>query len=140
MRVVFDTNILISSLLVENSVPANAITIAENQGLVLYSADCLVEFHKVLQRPKLTKYLNAYKVNTFLENIYEGWKPVRVNEQITACRDADDNKFLSLAVDGKATHLITGDEDLLALAPFTHRNHAVTICTPAAFLQATGAQ
>ena len=43
---------------------------------------------------------------------------VDVNEQITACRDPKDNKFLELAVSGRATHIITGDTDLLALHPF----------------------
>ncbi|WP_369410271.1 putative toxin-antitoxin system toxin component, PIN family [Hufsiella ginkgonis] len=38
-----------------------------------------------------------------------------VTSEITLCRDAKDNFLLSLAEDGKATHLITGDKDLLDL-------------------------
>ena len=41
-----------------------------------------------------------------------------IEEQITECRDAKDNKFLELAVCGHATFLISGDKDLLVLHPF----------------------
>jgi predicted nucleic acid-binding protein len=43
---------------------------------------------------------------------------VEVKEVVTACRDPQDNKFLELALSGKANHVITGDADLLALNPF----------------------
>ena len=37
---------------------------------------------------------------------------------IDICRDPKDNKFLELAVSGKADFIITGDQDLLVLNPF----------------------
>ncbi len=43
---------------------------------------------------------------------------VNVDVRITACRDSKDDKFLEVAVTGHATHIVTGDEDLLALNPF----------------------
>jgi len=48
-----------------------------------------------------------------------------------ACRDLKDNFLLSLAVDGKADYLLTGDNDLLALNPFKD-THIVTF---SAFLE-----
>jgi predicted nucleic acid-binding protein len=48
-----------------------------------------------------------------------------------ACRDPKDDKFLSLAVCGRATHLVTGDADLLALNPF----EGIRIVTPRQFLE-----
>jgi predicted nucleic acid-binding protein len=51
-------------------------------------------------------------------------------EVITACRDPKDNKFLELAVSGQATHLISGDPDLLVLSPF----RGIPIVTPQAFV------
>jgi PIN domain len=51
---------------------------------------------------------------------------IDVDVQITACRDPKDDKFLSLAVRGQATHIVTGDADLLALHPF----QGVRIVTP----------
>jgi predicted nucleic acid-binding protein len=50
---------------------------------------------------------------------------------VVACRDPKDDKVLSLAVSGRATHLITGDADLLVLDPF----EADRIVTPRRFLE-----
>ena len=50
--------------------------------------------------------------------------------EITECRDPKDNKFLELAVAGKADCIVTGDKDLLVLHPF--RN--IRIITPKEFL------
>ena len=55
---------------------------------------------------------------------------VEVSAKITACRDPNDDKFLELAVSGLATHIVTGDQDLLVLDPF----QGISILTPHAFL------
>jgi uncharacterized protein len=59
---------------------------------------------------------------------------VTIAERIVACRDPQDDKFLELAVSGRADLIISGDTDLLALSPF--RN--VPIITPATFVQSVG--
>jgi predicted nucleic acid-binding protein len=59
-----------------------------------------------------------------------------VTEVVTDCRDPKDNKFLELAVSGRATHIVTGDPDLLTLHPF----RGVAIMTAQAFLSATAAR
>jgi len=56
---------------------------------------------------------------------------VEPTEEVRACRDAKDDKFLELAVSGSASCIISGDDDLLVLHPF--RN--IAIMTPAEFLQ-----
>jgi len=53
-----------------------------------------------------------------------------VTEVLLECRDPKDNKFLELAVSGGATHLISGDNDLLVLHPF----RGIQIMTPQMFL------
>jgi putative PIN family toxin of toxin-antitoxin system len=55
---------------------------------------------------------------------------VEVTSLVSNCRDPKDNKFLELAIDGKATSIVTGDKDLLVLHPFRNIN----IVTPGAFL------
>jgi predicted nucleic acid-binding protein len=51
---------------------------------------------------------------------------VLIQETISICRDAKDNKFLELAVNGDAKFIITGDQDLLILNPF----RGIKIITP----------
>jgi len=43
---------------------------------------------------------------------------VDVKSNVNECRDAKDNFLLSLAKDGKADYLITGDKDLLTIKEF----------------------
>jgi putative PIN family toxin of toxin-antitoxin system len=43
---------------------------------------------------------------------------IEVISVINKCRDSKDNFLLSLAIDGNATHLLTGDKDLLILKNF----------------------
>jgi predicted nucleic acid-binding protein len=56
---------------------------------------------------------------------------VGVVERIRACRDPDDDKFLELAVNGRADMIVSGDVDLLALRPF----RGIPVLGPAAFVQ-----
>ena len=55
---------------------------------------------------------------------------VNVVETVTDCRDPRDNKFLELAVSGRATHIVTGDSDLLVLHPF----RGIIVVSPSSFL------
>ncbi len=43
---------------------------------------------------------------------------IDVTSEVTVCRDPKDNFLLALSKDGKASHLITGDKDLLTLKKF----------------------
>ena len=61
---------------------------------------------------------------------------VSVTSRITVCRDAKDNKFLELALDGQADYLITGDADLLSLAKNPAPDWKFRIVTPTEFLEA----
>ncbi len=54
----------------------------------------------------------------FLVRYREAATFIPIISRIEACRDARDNKFLDLAIDGKADLIVTGDDDLLVLDPF----------------------
>lgn len=66
----------------------------------------------------------------FLAELVEDGKWVSITESVTECRDPKDNKFLELAVSGNASHIITGDADLLVMNPF----RGISIVTPHEFL------
>lgn len=55
---------------------------------------------------------------------------VDISVVIEACRDTKDNKFLELAGSGKASAIMSGDDDLLVLDPF----QGIPIITPLQFL------
>jgi putative PIN family toxin of toxin-antitoxin system len=130
LRVVIDTNVILSSILINPSTPQRAREHAENTGVVLYSDAQLKELKSVLSRQKFAKYLSTYTKDQIFERIQSVWQPVAILYNVQACSDPDDDKFLDIVVNGAATHLITGDRALLALNPFRNTK----ILTPSQFL------
>ena len=130
MRVVFDTNVLVSALLFEDSTPAQAFFFAARKGEILISTDLVNEIHRVIYRPKFNRYISDSQREDFMLSLVETGDLVNVTEAIAICRDPKDNMILELAVSGKADVIVTGDDDLLALNPF--RN--ISILNPHAFL------
>jgi uncharacterized protein len=130
LRLVFDTNIIISAMLFEGSKPSKAFSVGIKQGVILFSSSTLSELENVLWRKKFDPYISHEKRKQFLFSFILYSTPVEINETITECRDPKDNKFLELAVCGKADFIISGDKDLLVLSPF--RN--IQILTPHNFI------
>ena len=56
-RFVFDTNSIISALLLKQSVSRQAFDHARGQGILLVSLDTLAELSDVLRRPRFAKYV-----------------------------------------------------------------------------------
>jgi putative PIN family toxin of toxin-antitoxin system len=131
-RVVVDTGVVVSAVLLPRSVPRQAFDLALSRGRLLVSADTVAELDEVLRRAKFNKYVPEEKRLEFLAALVREAEVIDVKEVVTECRDPDDNKFLELAVSGKATHIITGDDDLLALHPF----RGILILAPQDFLAA----
>jgi putative PIN family toxin of toxin-antitoxin system len=132
-RYVFDTNTLVSALLFEHSKPGQAFRRALRRGEVLLSPSTLEELSEVLQREKLDRYVTASEREEFLEAFVERAMFIEPTEEIRACRDSKDDKFLELAVSGRACCIVSGDNDLLILNPFRD----IVIMTAAEFLEAT---
>lgn len=115
---VLDTNVLISALLIKNSPAIQVIETIEKLGIILYSEITFLELEQVLNRRKFKKYFTEEQKQTFIVKLVETSELIEITENITSCRDPKDNKFLELAVSGKADFIITGDRDLLVLNPF----------------------
>jgi putative PIN family toxin of toxin-antitoxin system len=100
------------------------------QGQVLISFATLAELSEVLGRKKFLRYVDEQDIRNFLAALTRGAEWVEVRVQIATCRDPKDDKFLEVAVSGNATHIITGDTDLLALNPY----HGIQILPPHRFV------
>jgi len=118
LRCIFDTNVLVSALLLPDSKSRHALDVALREGKVLISFATLAELNEVLSRKRFRRYVDEEDVRSFLAALTREAEWVDVEIQIQACRDPKDDKFLELAVSGQATHIVTGDTDLLALNPF----------------------
>lgn len=130
-RWVFDTNTLVSHLLLAGSVPSRAVGLALQAGQFLVSDETLGELEEVLSRPKFNKYLSTSERRKFFELLGRVAIYIPIIRPVQACRDARDDKFLSVALNGRADAIISGDKDLLCRNPFL----GIPILTPAEFLR-----
>ena len=129
-RLVFDTNILISHLLIPTGIPAQAVRKGLHLGQLIVSNDTLNELASVISRPKFDRYISLQNRKDFFRFLGRVVERVTIIRNIHACRDPKDDKFLELAVNGQAETIISGDEDLLALHPF----RSIQIIIPGRFL------
>lgn len=129
-RYVFDTNVIVSALLFEQGNPGQAFYKALSEAEILLSEEVVREINDVLSRERFDRYVIWEEREQFLQLLIRETTLVEITEEIQECRDPKDDKFLELAVSSGASHLITGDTDLLALDPF----RGIRILTPKQFL------
>jgi len=129
-RLVLDTNILISAALRNGSFPHQTLLKARSESRLLVSDETLAEFRTVLLRDKFDKFIDR----TLREGLFSEYARhctlIQIPTLIRACRDPKDDKFLEVAVHGRAELIVTGDADLLVLHPF----RGIAILTPADYL------
>lgn len=130
-RFVLDTNVVVSALLLKQSVSRQAFDRAFELGQVLLSWATISELNDVLSRERFDKYVLEEERKQFLAAFVREVILIEVTKTITECRDPKDNKFLELAVSGNALCIVvSGDKDLLVLHPF----RGISILTPQSFL------
>lgn len=130
MRIVLDTNVLISAALKRQSTPGMAALIVERRGVLLKSSVTEQQLFEVATRPYLAPLIDA-ETQDWLKKLLASAELIAITERIAVCRDPTDDKFLELAVNGHADLIVTGDADLLVLNPFRE----IPIVTPAQFVQ-----
>jgi uncharacterized protein len=132
IRVVLDTNILISALLQPQGLPARTfvLVLAGTTAQLCVSGDVYAEYEEVIRRPKSNRSemiidhaLRASRQNGF-------W--VKPSERVHACSDPDDDIFLECAQAEHANYLVTGN-----LKDFPVKWADTQIVTARQFLEAT---
>jgi putative PIN family toxin of toxin-antitoxin system len=130
MRVVLDTNVLVSAALKRQSTPGTAAHIVEQQHCLLKSRVTEQQLFEVVARPYIATVIPGDTL-AWLRKLMAAAELVTITERIAVCRDPTDDKFLDLAVNGRADLIISGDADLLTLSPF----RGIPVLSPAAFMQ-----
>lgn len=129
-RVVIDTNVFISGMLSNTSTPARVVEHSMEHGQLLASTDTLRELMTRLMAPKFDRYLSRERRDALLARLAPIVEVVEIVQRVRASRDANDDQFLEVALNGRADVLVSGDRDLLALHPF----RGTAILTPTAYL------
>ncbi|MEK7383211.1 MAG: putative toxin-antitoxin system toxin component, PIN family [Elusimicrobiota bacterium] len=108
MKVVLDTNVLVSGLLNPYGPPGAIVGFAASGDLTLcYDARILAEYREVLLRPKFE--LEAQAVDDFLTQVEAEGEPVTVALLPNRLPDHADEAFLEVALAGRVECLVTGN-------------------------------
>jgi len=133
-RVVIDSNVWIAALISPAGVARRLVeAVLDREIDILLSEATFGELVSRLERPEFDRYREPAAWNLFLSELVElaTWHE-DTGTAAGMCRDADDDKFLALAVTGGADAIVTGDGDLLALGTYG----GIPILTPTRFLDA----
>jgi putative PIN family toxin of toxin-antitoxin system len=118
MRCVIDTNVFVSAAVFSPSVPRQAVSKALRGGLLLFSEYTMDELKEVLFRSKFDRYVSRNERKLFLAQLGTVAEFVPIIQVVRECRDPKDDKFLEVALNGRADVIITGDADLLGMHPW----------------------
>jgi len=131
LKIVVDTNIIVSALLKPDSLPDLIINMILNKNFNLcLSEDIFDEYQQVLGRGKF-KGLDQVKTRRLLLKIKKDAKFVNPSVSVDVIkRDPEDNKFLECALEAKADYLITGNIKHFSFKKF----RSTFIVTPRDFL------
>jgi len=115
VRIVFDTNILVSALLFKGDV-SKVVNIWKSGSIIpIFSRETFEEFKQVLAYPKFA--LSGEEIDVLIEEEMLPFSEVtHITEEVNGvCRDNDNDKFLSCAVSAKVDAVVSGDDDIVSL-------------------------
>ncbi len=131
MRVVIDTNVLVSGIINPHGPPGRIVDAILSEAItVLYDDRILSEYRDVLMRPRFG--FERTDVETILDFIEATGEHISAGEVDVVLPDSTDLPFLEVATAGVADALVSGN-----LKHFKPRRgtHKVSVCTPAEFLR-----
>lgn len=117
-RLVLDTNVVLSATLFRSGTLAWMHEALRGRALVPLRSDVTwAEFARGLCYPKFR--LSPLQRDALLAGLQPLCEFIAIppNLELPDCRDSHDRPFLALALAGQADALVTGDQDLLVLAP-----------------------
>lgn len=130
MRLVVDTNVLVSALLAGASLPAHLVALwRAGRFDLLTSAQQLDEIARVTRYPRIRARLSPALAGRLVNDVRELAVMLDRLPRVDTSPDPNDNYLLAMAFAGEADFLVTGDKrDLLSLSRF-HNSRIVTVRT-----------
>jgi len=130
VRLVFDTNVLVSVLLTPGRTSDRAFRTAVAAGAtLLYDARMLAEYRAVLSRPKFRPAIGPPMVDQLVSALIASGEKIDALSAALGLPDPDDTPFLEVALTGRADALVTGN------ARHFHPSHGVTVVSPSGLLK-----
>ncbi|MBI4596357.1 MAG: putative toxin-antitoxin system toxin component, PIN family [Candidatus Tectomicrobia bacterium] len=129
LKVVFDTNVIISAALTEEGLPALLLSLTLGGKVSPFISPALIkEYQMVLDRPRFK--FDPEEVKGLIEKINQKATLVQPTETLSILNDEPDNRILECALKAKADFIITGNKKHF---PFTEFK-GIEIVTPREFI------
>jgi putative PIN family toxin of toxin-antitoxin system len=111
MRVVLDTNILVSALLVRSGCPFENYSAWRRREFTLVSCESQIgELRAALRKPSLVRRIKPYHAGSLINDIRDLGELVAFLPHVERSPDPNDNFLLALCEAGNADYLVTGDK------------------------------
>jgi len=133
MKVVLDTNILVSALIKPGGVPAQILAHESPFDLVT-TEEILAELARVLHYKRIQEryHLSDATINAYINHVRDASEVIWVESNVKAVqKDADDDKFLACAKAAQVDCIVSGDPHLTNLKHY----HGIPILSPRQFLE-----
>lgn len=115
MRILIDTNILISGLFF-GGLPKKLLAELDEKFNICVNEKILSEYNEQIDRKVSNpKYNLDEKIR---EKFFSKLKSFEIKSDLKICRDPDDDKFINCAIDAKAIYIVSCDNDLLTIKNF----------------------
>ena len=115
MRIVIDTNVLISEIIFGGK-PSKIIELLFGKKISVFASPEMVDEYKRIYGELGERY--AKRTHNELNEIINSMNILPSHSHIEACRDPDDNKFIECAIDNRCIYIVSGDKDLLVLEQY----------------------
>jgi putative PIN family toxin of toxin-antitoxin system len=129
--IVIDTNVLISAAILPKSKIGKLLELIADNFVIAQNESTFAELESRIQREKFDRYFGDNGRIVFLTRLAQTVENFPVETQVQISRDADDDKFIGLAIDSGATILISGDLDLKDVKTYK----GIEILSPAQFFE-----
>ena len=116
MRVVFDTNVVISAVFFGGH-PLRALETVVKGEIQAWATQKIIDEYESIIEEMIARQQGRLRkdiAELFINKIYK----TESREDVHVCRDSDDDKFLSCAMDCKAIYVVSGDKDLLSIGKY----------------------
>jgi putative PIN family toxin of toxin-antitoxin system len=117
LKLVIDTNILISAALSAQGAPAKMVLCVLARHSFVFSQATFDELRTRIYRPKFDRYISLDDRERLLRDFNASAMWVEAGAPGLYCRDRDDDHFIEAALKAQADYLISGDKDLLDAPP-----------------------
>lgn len=116
MRIVVDTNVLISGVFFGGFPRRILSAIVESKLAACATAEIVDEYEKIVQ--EMVDRKQGHINRSLLAPLIKAMEIIEPITRVELSRDPDDDKFLGCAKDAKAMYIVSGDKDLLVLEHF----------------------